>query len=115
MFSRLSLPILFLALAGGCSSDVNPVRDVFVATGVGAEPKKAEDFVVKSRPTGVDYVPVGTSAPARAIPAKSVPFVKAAEAEMDALRTANETRAAETRQVGAAVQPAQKPVVPPLQ
>ena len=31
----------------GCAADTNPVRDVFVATGVGAKPRPAPDFVVQ--------------------------------------------------------------------
>jgi hypothetical protein len=97
-----------LALAG-CSADTNPVRDVFVATGVGAKPKPAPDFVVQSRPEAVDYVPVGVSAPARPIRGKTVAETKAAEAELDAQRAAIEAKATEARQVGATPAPAAAP------
>src|SRR5215212_2101475 len=98
---RCALVAGMVALAG-CSADVNPVRDVFVATGVGAKPKPAPDFVVQSRPDAVDYIPVGASAPARPIRNKTAAEAKATEAELDATRAAVEAKAAEARQVGAA-------------
>ena len=84
-----------------CSGDLNPVRDVAVATGMGAQPRKAADFVAKSRPEKLEYVPVGSSAPPRAS-VKAAAAVSAAEAEMDALRAANEARAAEARAAASA-------------
>ena len=73
-----------------CSGDANPVRDTLVATGVGAQPKPAPDFVAASRPQTIDYIPVAP-APAKTA-AKSADQVKAAEAAMDKTRTANEAR-----------------------
>jgi hypothetical protein len=102
------------ALLAGCSGDINPVRDVVVGVGVGADRKKAQDFVERTRPAQVDYMPVGVSAPARPIAAKPIAGVKAAEAEMDALRAANEARAAEARQAGATPPPQPPPPPPPL-
>ncbi len=116
---RLPARGLFLAGAlacaalAGCAGDTNPVRDVFVATGVGAERKKAPEFVEKSRRAGVDYAPVGVTQPKPAIKAKTKWGVADAEAEMDAVRGANETKAKEAKAVGATVQPLQRPVVPP--
>ncbi len=98
-------------LLGGCAGDFNPVRDVAVATGIGAERRQAPDFVIQSRPDQLDYVPVGTSAPPRGQAARPQPAVKAAEGELDAIRAANEARAAEARQIGAAV-PAVEPPRP---
>jgi hypothetical protein len=110
---RLGLALLVACAAAGlsgCSGDTNYVRDVAVATGVGAERKKAADFVETSRPGDIDYTPVGVAAPKRGQTAKAVGAVKAGEAEMDALRAANEARAKETKAAGAAVEPP-KPVV----
>ncbi|MDB5591272.1 MAG: hypothetical protein JWR86_1797 [Enterovirga sp.] len=77
-------------LLAGCAGDANPVRDLAIASGVtGGEPRAAPDFVSRSR-TGADYVPVGTSAPRRAIRAKTKAEVGAAEAEMDRIRARNE-------------------------
>src|SRR5918998_1049962 len=81
----LAVTMIALGLAG-CSADTNPVRDVFVATGVGAKPKPAPEFVVNSRSETVDYIPVGTSAPTRPIRGKTAAETKAAEAELDAAR-----------------------------
>ena len=116
---RLPARGLFLAGAlacaalAGCAGDTNPVRDVFVATGVGAERKKPAEFVEKSRPAAVDYAPVGVAQPKPAIKAKTKGGVTNAEAEMDAYRSANEAKAKEAKAVGATVQPLQRPVVPP--
>ena len=98
---------------GACSGDTNLVRDAAVWSGVGAERKPAPDFVVQSRSGATDYVPVGAAAPARAVNAKPKPGVKAAEAEMDAVRARNDARANEARQIGAAVPAAEVPVVSP--
>lgn len=110
--------LLFLAgLMSGltaCSGDTNLVRDAAVWSGVGAERKPAPDFVIESRSAVTDYAPVGAAPPPRDIKAKAQPGVKAAEAEMDAARAANEARANEARQVGAAVPAAQAPVVSPV-
>jgi hypothetical protein len=101
------------ALTGGlsaCSGDTNYVRDGFVAAGVGAERKKAADFVEGSRPAGIDYTPVGVAPPKRAQAAKHPSTVKAGEAEMDALRAANEARAQAAKAAGAAVEAPKPPV-----
>ena len=91
-----------LALAA-CSGDTNLVRDVAVATGVGSEPKAAPDFVASTRPGELDYVRPGLAT--RTLPAKSAADVKAAEAAMDQVRAANETRAAEARELGSKTGP----------
>ena len=116
--SRLSGRVLLIACAvaaaglAGCSGDTNYVRDVAVATGIGAKRKKPADFVENSRPAAVDYAPVGVAAPKRAVAAKPAGAVKVGEAEMDALRAANEARAKETKAAGAAVEPPKPPAVP---
>jgi hypothetical protein len=114
--SRLLGRALLIACAAGlsaCSGDTNYVRDGFVFVGVGAERKKAADFVETSRPADIDYKPVGVAAPKRALAAKGAAGAKAGEAEMDALRAANEARAKETKAAGAAVEPPKPPAVPP--
>jgi pyruvate/2-oxoglutarate dehydrogenase complex dihydrolipoamide acyltransferase (E2) component len=92
-----------------CAGDTNPVRDLFVATGVGGEPKPAQEFVAKTRPQSLEYVPVGTSAPERARPPKSAEQVKALEAEMDRDRAAMESQAAAARQLGSSPPPRPAP------
>ncbi len=85
--------VIGLALAG-CAGDANPVRDLVVASGVtGGEPKPAPDFVSRSRSTGADYVPVGTSAPKPASRPKTAAEVSSAEAELDRVRARNQARA----------------------
>jgi hypothetical protein len=107
---------LLCALAAGlcaCSGDINPVRDVVVKTGLGAERKEAPDFVRQSRSKEIDYTPVGVEAPKPKTTAKAAPTVKAVEGQMDAIRAANEARAKAAREAGATVQPVQRPTVPP--
>jgi hypothetical protein len=109
---------LVLALSGlpalaACSGDTNWVRDAAVWSGVGAERKPAPEFVVQSRTTNLDYVPVGVAPPKRDVEAKPQSAVKAAETEMDTIRTTNEGRGSEARQFGAATPAAKPPVLPP--
>ena len=86
-----------LALAG-CVGDTNPVRDLAIASGVtGGEPKPPPDFISRSRPGSVDYVPVGTSAPRRDLRGKTAAEVTNAEAELERVRTRNEARGADVR------------------
>jgi hypothetical protein len=86
-----------------CSGDLNPVRDVAVATGIGTEPKPAPDFVAATRPQGVDYIRPG-AAP-EAFKPKSAAEVQAAEAAMEEVRARNEAEAAAARQLGATPPP----------
>jgi hypothetical protein len=100
--AKLAGPILLLsAVLGGCAGDGNPVRDLALASGVtGGEPKPAPDFVVRTRPATLDYLPIGVSAPPRRFRAKDKESIEGAEAEMDRLRRANEARGAQARRAG---------------
>jgi hypothetical protein len=101
---RLFLSCMMIATAlGACSGDANPVRDVAVKTGLGTERKEGPDFVRRSRPANLDYTPVGVAAPKPQTAAKGKAGVKSVEEQMDAIRAANEARANEARQAGAAV------------
>lgn len=106
MVRRLAL--VFSALAAlnvaGCAS--NPVRDAFQLTGIGAEPKPAPDFVAQSRPETLEYRATGVAPPPRATASKTAADVSKMEAEMDALKAANEARAGAARQAGASASPA---------
>ena len=105
----IALVHVLVCLAGGlaaCSADLNPVRDVAVATGIGAPPRNAPDFVARSRPDKLEYLPVGSSALARETPAKTQGRISSFEAEMEAVRAANEAKAAEARAAGATPPPA---------
>ncbi|WP_375459613.1 hypothetical protein [uncultured Enterovirga sp.] len=98
--TKLTAALVLLASApglAGCSGG-NPVRDLAVASGVtGHEPKPAPDFVTRTRQEGIDYVPVGTSAPKRSYRPKSKTEISEAEAELDGLRARNEARGSGAR------------------
>lgn len=72
-----------------------------MAAGVtGGEPKPAPDFVSRTRTTGNEYVPVGTSAPKREYRSKTAAEVGTAESELERLRARNEARGRTARQPG---------------
>ena len=97
------LVLVLAAALSGCAGDTNPVRDAAMAAGVtGGEPKPAPDFVARTRPAQVDYLPIGVSAPPRRYRAKSKDEVEGAEAQMDRLSRANESRAAAARRAAGA-------------
>lgn len=102
-----SFAIAAMAGLAACSGDANPVRDIAAGVGAGPTMAKSPDFVRESRPANLDYVPVGTAAPARPTPAKTADEVKAAEAEMDALKARNAAAAQAAIRAGAT--PAPKP------
>lgn len=93
-----ALAVVASLALGACSGDGNIVRDAAIASGMtGGEPKPPPDFISRSRVTGADYIPVGTDAPRRRLPAKAAAEVGAAETEMDAVRQRNEMRGARAR------------------
>jgi hypothetical protein len=113
--SRSFVTVLGAALGlalSGCAGDLNPVRDVFVATGAGARPAAAPDFVEASRaaaPSG--YVAVAPLRE-RETPAKTPEEIAALEAELVATHSRSEAEAARVRRL--VVGPAPEPVaVPP--
>ena len=90
--------VLVGSALGGCAGDANPVRDLAMAAGVtGGEPKPAPDFVVRTRTSSPDYLPVGISAPPRRVKPKDPIEVKRAEGEMQALGRRNAARGAAAR------------------
>ncbi|MCB5177505.1 hypothetical protein [Microvirga lenta] len=99
---------LLVANAAGCADGSNPTRDLFAAVGAGPKTAPTPDFVASSRPETLDYMPVGTSQPGRSTPARTAEEVKAAEAELDALRAQNEAKGAAAAELGGT--PAPKPV-----
>ncbi len=94
---RLALALPVLALAAGCSSDVNPMKAAFLGTGSGIKAVQAPDFVANSRKAGADFMPVGESAP-RPTRARSAEGMKALQSELEGARSRNEAkgRAAES-------------------
>jgi len=113
---RASVFVLILSVAagvGGCNS--NPVRDVATSLGAGPRSAPTPDFVARSRPANLDYMPIGTPVPDRPTPARTAEEIKAAEAEMDALRSRNEAAGAQAAELGKTPppEPVRLPVNPP--
>lgn len=108
---RATLIIIAAVSLAGCSNDANLVRDAAIAAGItGGEPKAAPDFVTRSRSADVDYMPIGTPVPARRRP-KDADAVADAEAQMNGLRSRNESLGGSARRAGRT--PAAKPAVAP--
>ena len=105
------LVLVAVAAMAGCSGDANPVRDAAVAVGAGPKIAPAPDFVARTRPARLDYIPIGTAGSGHPTPARTAAEVKAARAELDALRKANEA-AAEAARRGQPAQAAAKPKSP---
>lgn len=98
-----------LALASaGCAGDLNPVRDVFVATGVGEAPREAPEFIAASRPQELGYLPVGQAARPRDAEPKTEEELAAMEEELRRLRDRNAASAAQARALAGG--PAPEPV-----
>lgn len=74
------------------------MREAYVLAGGGPKDVKAPDFVVQSRKTDTEYLPVGVSAPDRTIRARTAEGTKALENDLVGARGRNEAkgRAAET-------------------
>ena len=96
----------------GAWPDANPVRDAAVAAGFGAKITPAPEFVAQTRPAKLDYIPVGTAATGRPTAARTAAEVKAAEAELDAVRAANEAAAKAAQQASGTPAPGPVPVKP---
>ncbi|POR42885.1 hypothetical protein [Methylobacterium sp. V23] len=89
--SQFVAVVAVAVLLAGCSGDLNPMRIAY-GTGEAGPPAKAPDFVAQSRRGSDDFMPVGVSAPARPIRAKTPEGTKALEAELVAARGRNEAR-----------------------
>lgn len=104
------------AVAGlaACANGANPTRDALSAIGAGPNMAATPDFVSNSRPASLEYMPIGTSKPGRTTAAKTADEVKAAEAELDAIRARNAAAGAAAAQLGGtpAPEPAQVPKKP---
>ncbi|KQT86575.1 hypothetical protein ASG60_15600 [Methylobacterium sp. Leaf469] len=86
--------------AGACSSDLNPLKAAY-------QPGPAAPaFVAEARKPGGDFLPVGVSAPARPIRAKSAEGTKALEAELEGARGRNEAQGRSAESAGRATRPA---------
>jgi hypothetical protein len=99
-----------LALAlSACAGDLNPVRDVFVATGIGEERREGPDFVAETRPERLEFVPIGVEPPPRETAPKTAEEIAEMEEELRRLQAANEARAARARSL--TLSPPPEPVV----
>jgi hypothetical protein len=107
-----NMRFLFVAaavlLVAGCAGDLNPVRDVFVATGIGDAPQERPEFIEEARPQRLDYVPVGSAPPPRETAPKTVEEIAEMEEELRRIQAANAARAAQAR--GLALSPPPEPV-----
>ena len=98
--SAIALAMLAASGVAGCNGSFNPVRDVATAVGAGPQLATSPDFVARSRPANLEYMPIGTPTPGRPTPARTADEIKAAEAELDALRTQNEAAGAAAAELG---------------
>jgi hypothetical protein len=98
--SKVAFTLAAVIGLGACSGGFNPARDVASALGAGPKMAATPDFVAKSRPTNLDYIPVGATTDGRPTPARSADEVKAQESELDALRTRNEAAGAAAAEAG---------------
>ena len=92
--------LVLLAASGMAGCNSNPVRDVATSLGAGPQVAPTPDFVARSRPATLDYMPIGTPVPERPTPARTAEEIKAAEAELDALRSRNEAAGAAAAELG---------------
>jgi len=99
---RSAVVLAMLAASGvaGCNGSFNPVRDVASSLGAGPQSAATPDFVARSRPANLEYMPIGAPIPERPTPARTADEIKAAEAELDALRTQNEAAGAAAAELG---------------
>jgi hypothetical protein len=97
--SAFAVTVLAVGLAG-CNGNFNPIRDVATSVGAGPQMAATPDFVARSRPANLEYMPIGTPTAERPTPARTADEIKAAEAELDALRTRNEAAGAAAAELG---------------
>ena len=94
------LAVLVAANVAACSGGSNPVRDIAVSVGGGPQVAPTPDFVAQSRPQSLEYMPIGTAEEGRTTPARTPEEIKAAEAELNALRARNEAAGAAAARLG---------------
>ena len=92
--------LIMVAAAGVAGCNSNPVRDVATSLGAGPQVAPTPDFVARSRPATLDYMPIGAPVAERPTPARTAEEFKAAEAELDAIRSRNEAAGAAAAEMG---------------
>ncbi len=85
-------------ILGGCAGDLNPVRDVFVATGLGEAEREAPDFIAGTRPGELAYAPI-RRIDASESPLKTDEELAEMEEEMRGVQESNAARADGTRRL----------------
>ncbi|CUA85378.1 hypothetical protein IMF23_03090 [Chelatococcus daeguensis] len=100
--ARKALLVLLPLVLAACTSGGEAVRDVAVATGLRAEAPRSAEFVAQSRPSDLNYMPIGVQPPARAIRPRSADEAERLKQELEARRRANEAAASEARALSAA-------------
>lgn len=102
-----TLALCAAGAAGACSSDLTPIKTLAVEAGYGPKSVAAPEFVAASRPQGTpEFLPVGVSAPARPVRAKSVEAQTTLEAELEGARGRNASRGRAAESAGRATRPA---------
>jgi hypothetical protein len=97
---RILLAALVAGNVAACTGGSNPVRDVAVSLGGGPQVAPTPDFVARSRPQDLDFMPIGTAEEGRPTPARTPAEIKAAESELDSLRSRNEAAGAAAAKMG---------------
>lgn len=108
-FSHPAVTALAVAAALGlqaCTADTSPMREAAASPGGRVPP--APDFVARSRPGTLDFIPAGSPVPEPETQARSAAEVAATEAEMEALRLRTEAQGAAARRAGGTT-PAPRP------
>ncbi|KPQ09187.1 MAG: hypothetical protein HLUCCO17_16025 [Saliniramus fredricksonii] len=83
---------------GGCAGDLNPVRDVFVATGVGEAEREAPEFIAGTRPGEFAYAPIRSIDRVTNEPRTEEELVEM-EDDLRRLQESQAARAAQTRRM----------------
>ncbi len=60
---RCAALVALSLMLGACAGDLNPVRDVFVATGLGQAEREAPEFIAQSRPDELAFAPIRSIPP----------------------------------------------------
>ncbi|MBZ6075036.1 hypothetical protein [Microvirga puerhi] len=89
---------LLAALLAGCGG--NATGEFVESSGLGPKMAARPDFITASRPQNLDYIPIGTPQEGRPTAAKTLDEVKAAEAELDAVRAQNQSKGEAAAQLG---------------
>lgn len=104
-FQILSLTIFIGAFVSGCAEGANPVRDIALSTGLATPAKTPPEFVTKTRPSSLEFMPVGVKAPPRPLAMKTLAEVEASKAALDGSRTKNDANASIAKQLGSTPKP----------